>query len=260
VFLDNRMTAMNTKKLILLFTIIVFTLHYIQPVHAEPTATIIPTHGTKDTSIFLKIRGTMDASMYLYWDDYVLETNFAQNIPTGSSSGAGFDYTFNIPSQKPYSDPGVHTISIEVTYSIFVEQPRLHKEGRTFTTTLEFEVEGVVIDYEQLYEDLSIEFELLSSEYDQLESAEQELRSRVSELETELETLSENLQSVTEIQTNYNDLLQDYAELTSSYSDLLESSGENSDSQAIPGFPIETLVFGVIIFFLFTFRESSNSF
>ena len=218
----------------------------------ELTATLIPNHGKENASIYLKIRGTMtDASLNVYWDDSVLVHNFGQNIPVENEPGAGFDYTFNVPSEKPFSDIGTHSVSVEVNYNIFVEQPRLHKEARSFTATLDFEVEGEIIDYEQLYNDLNTEFESLSSEYAQLESHELEMQSKVSELESELETLSQNLQSVEDIQSNYNNLLQDYAELTSNYSDLLESVGDNPESPAIPGFPIEVLVFGISAYALY---------
>jgi len=216
------MTTLSKKQLVLMFTFIVFMLQYVQPVQgAEPEAVLIPDHGPKDSPIFLKIRGTtIDASLYLYWDDFVIVQGFSQNIPKGTEPGAGFDYNFDIPNQKPYSNLGIHTVTIEVTYNIFVEQPRLHKEGRIFNTMIDFEIEGEVIDFEQRYNDLLIDYEKLMNDYSDLQESHSELLTRLETLERE----------------------------------------QNTGLNAIPGFPINALIGGISAFVLiFLIRTKTNT-
>ncbi|MFH2110549.1 MAG: hypothetical protein ABIJ47_04730 [Candidatus Bathyarchaeota archaeon] len=196
-----------------MLSIIICTQFYIVNVHgSEIEAVLIPHNGEEDANIFLKIRGIMtDASLYVYWDDYVLEQGFKQNIPKGDEPGAGFDYNFKIPTQSKYRTPGEHTVYIEISYNIFVEQPRLHKEARSFSTSLVFQVDEpvVMIDYEQKYNDLLVKYDSLQGDYDSL--------------------------------------LKDYNELSQSYNELNAQLENTASSNNISGYPIVSILIAVAL-------------
>jgi len=204
--------ALNRKKFSLVLTL-VFTVLFITSItqlHAStPDVRITPTSGKADTNIFLKIRGaSVDGYCYLYWDDILLLNRISQTTDE-NSPGTGFDITFNPPDQSPYSDPGEHVLTIELEYNVFVEQPRLHKEARTYSTSLSF----VIVNGED---------------------SEDIVSNDVSKLTSQLETLQEEYD---ELQRKYLDALIQIEEL---------KIEENPSNDSIPGFPIQAIVLSLI--------------
>ncbi len=191
----------------LLLTLLCFVIVTTKPPFAfadEPMVSLIPFFGHDMSAIHLEVKHeTMEGGyLYLYWDDYPLFQAVEQNI-LNRTDEVCFDLSFDIPQQSPYSDPGDHSIHLEIYYQEPVEIPKEHLESREFIDVLPFIVMGpdgeALPSYEQLiqdYESLANQYASVKSEYDELEVKHNELAFRLMQSDDDRTELMSELEQM----------------------------------------------------------------
>lgn len=118
-------------SIILIVTVIISRVPSVQ---AQPTADIYPTQGSIYTDIFLQVRG-IGGQLDLFWDDKLIgvyDENFYGDM-------MGFDIHFSPPDEYPYSELGIHNVSVQIWWR--------HWDGEWYITEQDFTLQFEIVDY-----------------------------------------------------------------------------------------------------------------
>jgi hypothetical protein len=107
---------------------------------SEPTATLYPAKGSINTDIYLQVRG-FGGELRLFWDDILIGTYTEYKDPRGQDfqGFTGFEIHFKAPNEHPYSETGVHRVSMQINWKYW--------DGQFYVKDTSFNLPFEIVEY-----------------------------------------------------------------------------------------------------------------